>query len=464
MWWTENSFMRYWLPSSKMLCLGGAALMMSGLVKSLEYFANEFAHFINYDKTFDFSFFVVTFIVVGILAICSALIEKITRSDARSIKHLIRKRLCAFSLGNPLRLRNGEIEPSVTVIPIDKGGFKIRIECASAKFEDVVKLESVISDSLRKKYGNYAVTSKFEDIAGRYVDYFIEDVISKYQDQSIYESIDDVPAESVTRLYICDEVFIDYSRVLNASTLLCGGTRSGKSTAAISTFLLPVLKHGADEYGSKVIIVDPKSAELSQCSHVLSPDMNGGVEHILEAVSDFNQTRIQRQQIINREGKERGKVVKWFEIGMHPCLLFLDEWISLVDLFPKKASKEKPNYSVGNFQSLIKQIATQGASAGCFLVISTSQASVGVGGLDSVVNNACGIRILFKPKRDDAGFIWNSKQIEAMREWDFLPGDAWYSIDDGIHNRVGFVKFPRLSNSFDEYGALSDLMDKYYDN
>ena len=462
--WRENAIMRYLSPTPKIILLGVVTLMIAGLVKVAEYGVNRIVQYLNYDKMFDFTYCFVTLFVSGFLIIIIAIIEKNTRSDARTIRYTVRHRLCAFSYGNPLHLRDGEIESSVIVKPVDNGGFRIRIECPSAKFEDVAKLESVISDSLRNKYGDYAVTSKSEDVAGRYVDYFIKNVVDDYQKQSLYDSTDDIPSNNVTRLYIRDEVYIDYSKVLNASTLLCGGTRSGKSTAAISTFLLPVLKHGADNYGSKVVVIDPKSAELSQCSNVLSPDINGSVEHILQATRDFNQTRIYRQQIINDEGKKRGKVIKWFEMGMHPCLLFLDEWISLVDLFPKKASKEKPDYSLSDFQGLIKQIATQGASAGCFLVISTGQASVGVGGLDSVVNNACGIRILFKPKRDDAGFIWNSKQIEVMRERDFVPGDAWYSIDDGIHNSVGFIKFPRMSDSFDEYGALSELMDKYYDN
>lgn len=460
--WSEKAVVKYWSPTPKIILLGVAALLIAGLVKISEFIANTFAKTLKYGTIFDFSTIFFSFLFLSVVFAIVALAEKRMRRDDREIKYIVRRRLCAFAHGNPLHLREGEIEPKVIVKRIDRDGFRIRVECASAKFEDVAKLDSAISDSLRVKYGDYAVTSQVEDVAGRYVDYFIENVVAEYQKQSIYNSINDVPAEDVTRLHIRDDVFIDYSKVLNASTLMCGGTRSGKSTAAISTFLLPVLKHGPDNYGSKVIVVDPKSAELSQCSHVLSPDINGDVEHILAAIRDFNQTRIQRQKIINEEGRKRGKAVKWFQIGMHPCLLFLDEWISLVDLFPRKASKEKPDYSVGAFQNLIKMIATQGASAGCFLVISTGQASVGVGGLDSVVNNACGIRILFKPKRNDAAFIWDSKQIEAMREWDFSPGDAWYSIDDGVHNHVGFIKFPRLSDSFDEYGALSELMEKYY--
>lgn len=50
-----------------------------------------------------------------------------------------------------------------------------------------------ISGCLRKRYGNYAVVAKEEDIAGRYVDYFIEDVVSNFYKQSVYSSLSDVP-------------------------------------------------------------------------------------------------------------------------------------------------------------------------------------------------------------------------------------------------------------------------------
>lgn len=460
--WRKEASLRYLSPTPKIVLLGVGFILMAGFLKGIEHYLLIFAETFHFDKTIDFKPYFFGLLSAGVISFFIAIVEKFTRKESREIKYIVKRRLCAFYMGNPLQLRDGELEPKVTVFSVDNGGYRIRIECASVKFEDVSKLESVISDSLRKRFGNYAVVFKLEDVAGKYVDYIIKDVIAEYQKQSIYKTVGDIPSDHVTRLYIRDDVFVDYSRVLNASALLCGGTRSGKSTAAISVFLLPVLKCGPDEYGSKVIVVDPKTAELSQCDHVLCPDVNGGVEHILTAVREFNQTRISRQQIINDKGKQRGKVVKWFQVGMKPCILFLDEWVSLVDLFPKKASKENLDYCINEFLGLVRQIATQGASAGCFLVISTAQASVGIGGLESVVNNACGIRILFKPNRDDASFMWDRRQIEVMRELDYLPGDAWYSIDDGFHNQVGFVKFPRLMDEFDEYKALSDLLKEYY--
>ena len=103
-------------------------------------------------------------------------------------------------MGNPLRLVEGEIEPFIKVSKT-KRGFKIMIECQSAKYDDVSSLETTISDSLRNRFGNYAVVSKEEDIAGRYVDYYIEDVVSGYYKQSVYHSMDDVPS-CLTKIFI----------------------------------------------------------------------------------------------------------------------------------------------------------------------------------------------------------------------------------------------------------------------
>ena len=130
-------------------------------------------------------------------------------------------------------------------------------------------------------------------------------------------------------------------------------------------------------------------------------------------------------------------------------------------MFPKKAPKEKPDYSLADFQGLLRQIATQGASAGCFLILSTAEASVGTGGLASAVNNACGIRILFKPSMNEARYLWNSDALEIFRERQYSAGDAIFSSDDGVNKSVRFVKFPRIE--FGEYEALSTLLSQYYD-
>lgn len=458
--WRKDSYLRYCSPTPKISIFGGVLLLFAGLIKIFEYIVISVCGLLRRSTDVDFSSAVILFIAISALVFTVAFLEYAFRSNKRNIMYIVRKILCASCFGNPLKLREGEIEPSVVVHSTPRG-YKITVDCMSADFDDVSSLEMVISGCLRNKYGCYAVVSKEEDIAGRYVDYYIEDVVSSFYKQSLYKSIDDVPSH-LTKIYIRDDVYIDYSRVLNSSAIIAGKSRSGKTTAIISTFLLPMLKQGRDDYGSRIIIVDPKSAELSLCPHVLSPAPDGSVEHILNAIREFNKVRVERQKIINDFCKSEGRAVKWFDVGMKPSVLFLDEFVSIQDMFPKKAPKEKPNYCLADFQGLLRQIATQGASAGCFLILSTAEASVGTGGLESAVNNACGLRFLFKPSLNEARYLWNSDALDVMRERQYMAGDAWFSADDGTNNSVRFVKFPRLE--FGEYQALSELLSAYYND
>ncbi|MBQ6734285.1 MAG: hypothetical protein IJR00_05165 [Lachnospiraceae bacterium] len=456
--WSSTNRLKYMTPTPKIALFGVLLLLLAGIAKTIEivlFVVNQRFHIL---QMIDLSFVVRILFIGSVLVLLVAVLECRCRSDVRNIKHSVRQSLCDPAFGNPLHLREGEIEPSVLVM---KNGqeYTVRIECMSADFEAVSDLETVISGSLKNKYSAYAVVAKEEDIAGCYVDYTIKDVVSEYGKQSLYHTINDIPCDA-TKVYVRDDVYIDYSRVLNSSAIVSGRSRSGKTTAIISTFLLPFLKMGRDGFGSEMIIIDPKSAELSLCPHVLSPDENGNVEHILDAIRRFNQLRIMRQRTINSACKESGVPHKWFELGMHPSILFIDEFVSIQDLFPKKASKEKPDYSLSAFQGLLRQIATQGASAGCFLILSTAEASVGTGGLESAVNNACGIRVLMKPSKEEARYLWSAEKLEVVRERRYSAGDAWFSADDGINNSVRFVKFPKLE--FGEYEALSKLLTAYY--
>lgn len=458
--WSKDKYLRYCSPTPKMIIFGVVLLCITGLVKVMEILAIIITKELHKDININLSNIIECLLYCSLLIFAVSIMEYVLRSDRRNIKYIIRKALCDTSFGNPLNLREGEVEPTIYVTKTDKG-FRISVDCMSADFDDVSSLENIISGCLRGKYGNYAVVTKEEDIAGRYVDYYVEDVVAGYSKQSVFYSVADVPS-NIKKAYIRDDVYIDYSKVLNSSAIVAGRSRSGKTTAIISTFLIPFLKQGRDEFGSEIIIVDPKSAELSLCPHVLSPAENGSVEHILDAIRRFNQLRVERQKIINDACKKSGKAHKWFEMGMHPSVLFLDEFVSIQDMFPKKASKEKPDYSLTDFQALLRQIATQGASAGCFLILSTAEASVGTGGLESAVNNACGIRILFKPSKYEARYLWSSDKLEVLRERQYSAGDAWFSADDGINNDVRFIKFPKVE--FGEYDALSELLDSYYCN
>ena len=61
---------------------------------------------------------------------------------------------------------------------------------------------------------------------------------------------------------------------------------------------------------------------------------------------------------------------------MHPSVLFVDEWVAFQALMPKKAPKDDPDYSLQSLQDMVKILVTMGASAGCYVILSTAEASV----------------------------------------------------------------------------------------
>lgn len=458
--WNSKSVLRYTTPTIKLILLSLMVFITTLIIFITEFFINVSLHSFNTGTSINLHTYFYVGIITTITIILVTILESIFRSDERQIKYCVLKALCSYNYGNPLGLKENTNMPVIKVSKTDSG-YMIRISCPSVDFNKLASLESTIGTSLTKKFKDYSVTNKFEDIACNYVDYYVENVIEKFSKQNIYKTVDDIPIHNSHTLEIRNDVLIDLSKVLNSSCLLVGKTRSGKSTGAISTFLLPILLQGKDEYNSEVIIVDPKNAELSQCSCVLSPEKNGDVSHILKAIESFNETRIKRQEYLNKETlKNNGESVKWWELGMKPSILFIDEFIAFQGMIPKKAPKDNPLYCLEHFKSLLQSIVTQGASAGTFLILSTAEASVESGGLSKIVNNACGIKVLFKPTKAEASFLWDSNKLENFREWQYSAGDTIFSIDDGFHNMVSFVKFPKLE--FGEYKALSQALKEYY--
>lgn len=441
---------KFYSPTPKLLLGVGSLLILSMLILIVTFFLRLFGK-----GAANYKIAIISLLSVACILFVVAITELILRSNKRRIQYLLQQRFCDVKYGNPLNLKEGEYLPVIKVLEHPKG-YKIRISCKSAKFSDLLNLDSSISSYLTGRFDKFCVINKTPDIACNYVEYIIQDVVSNTNKQSVYHSIKDIPSEDVTKRYIREDVYMDYSRVLNASAIIAGKSRSGKTTGIISTFILPTLKQGPDRFGSKVIIIDPKSAELSRCPFAFSPDINGSAEKILKVINGFNDIRVKRQGILNQY---KGSV-KWFQIGMKPSILFIDEFLSFLDLFPAKPSKDNPHYCLSYIQSLLQQFATMGASAGCFLIISVAEASVGAGGIPSIINKACGIRILFKPSKQEGRYLWSADKLETMNEREFMPGDAWWSADDGINNNVSFIKFPKLE--FNEFEALSDLLIKYY--
>ena len=189
--WKERSLIRYSTPTLKFLLLGVGALGLSGVVKLVEYMLNVLRNTFELPGHTNLSTYIHIMIVIAALAIVLIIVERATRSDVRQIRYMVIRRLCKYKYGNPLQLQDGEIEPKVEVKEQDHG-YRIRVSCPSAEFEKVASLESTLSDCLTGKFNGFAVIAKSEDVASRYVDYFIENEAENSGKQEIYNSLEDM--------------------------------------------------------------------------------------------------------------------------------------------------------------------------------------------------------------------------------------------------------------------------------
>ena len=153
--------------------------------------------------------------------------------------------------------------------------------------------------------------------------------------------------------------------------------------------------------------------------------------------------------------------IKWWNAGMHPSFLFIDEYVSCRSIFPKKASKDS-DYCLETFDALLKRIVTMGASAGCFVIVSIAEASVQEGGLPAMLRSAMSTKILFRPTITEGRLMWDGEKLSNFStDRVYGPGDAWFSSTDGIHDAVSFIHFPHMQ--FPVYKELGRLLQEYYD-
>lgn len=372
------------------------------------------------------------------------------------IRQIIRRGLCAPSFGNPLHLRDGDILPKVKCEEIGPGLYNIIITGPSVSIETITNASSRISSLLNKDYEKYAVVTIIVALDYHAVTFRVEDVTT---DLSInYHAVEEMRQKKATTLAIQNGTAIDLTT--SGSMLVAGKTRSGKTTAIIS-LLLQVLLAGRDEYGSEVIIIDPKQAELSRLPHTVTLDEDGGARGILDAIRHFAETIKARQAVLNDQSEQCGDAIHWWEAGMSPSFLFIDEYVACRSLLPKKADKAAPDYSLAEFDDLIKRIVTMGASAGCYVIISIAQASVDEGGLPSMLRSAMSTKILLRPTLEEGRLMWPGPSLETLAiARNYVPGDAWFSSTDGAHDTPGFVHFPHMD--LPAYAELGRLLKKYY--
>ena len=394
---------------------------------------------------------------VAIILTCLSVYFYLFMPDTMRICSMIQQGLYQPSRGNPLHLRDGDLLPKVSCKCVGMGIYRLTISAQqSVSVDTLVDAAPAISAALNSRYQRYAVTQTDADVAFRSVVFLIEDVAV---DRSItYNSAAEMYPESPAMLRVDQTTCIDLTT--SGSILVAGKTRSGKTTGVIA-LLMQALSCGPDDYGSSIIIIDPKCAELSRLPHTVALDDDGEATQIVDVLKAFVASIVYRQQILNDLSEQTGDAVKWWDANFHPSFLFLDEYVSCRAVLPKKAAKDS-DYCLDTFDSLIKRIVTTGASAGCYIIISIAEASVQEGGIPAMLRSAMSTRILFRPTRAEGLLMWDREKLDNfVGDRVYNAGDAWFSSTDGMHDAVSYVHFPVMD--FPAYRELGQLLKEYYD-
>ena len=269
---------------------------------------------------------------VGIGAVIAAAVVHVLMPDRAKIQRKVRRALYHPAHGNPLRLQEGELLPRVKCKVAHRGVYDLTVTAGAVTVETIAGAASAISSALNGRYVRYAITQTDTGVAFDKVTFRVEDVLV---DRSLtFEKAEDMRPASPTRLQVQAGTEIDLTT--SGSMLVAGKTRSGKTTGIIA-LLLQVLLCGRDEYGSEVIIIDPKRAELSRLPHVVTLDEDGEARGILRTLGRFAASSVSRQAVLNGLADRSGDAVKWWDAGMHPSFLFLDEYVALRSIFPSKS-------------------------------------------------------------------------------------------------------------------------------
>lgn len=447
------------LPSTVIAVLGGLGLLLAASASGLGWAvgqaaADEYLGFLTPVSLFLWQGGTV-FLAVGVLLFLGAAVVYVRTPDRVKMAAQVRKALLSYEYGNPLGLKEGQRLPKVRCKDKGAGVYEISISAVSCTIEQLEKVSTSISSALSRKYSQYAVTQTDADVAYNEIRFLLTDVTI---DRALkVHSPEELRQDDVTKLVVQEGTYIDLTT--SGSMLVAGKTRSGKTTG-IMALLIQAAQAGRDGHGSELMVIDPKQAELSRLPHTFTLDGDGEARGILEAIRRFAQKVAERQQHLNRLSEQKGDAVKWWDAGMHPSFLFIDEYVSLRSVFPKRAGKEEPSYSLDEFDGVLRRIVTMGASAGCFVIISIAEASVQDGGLPSMIRSACSTKVLFRPTLPEARLMWDSEKLKDMPPRVYAPGDAWFSSTDGLHDSVSFVHFPVMD--FPVYRELGRLLEEYY--
>lgn len=396
-------------------------------------------------------------LLVAVILLVSAILCYLRPPDTVRLCGMVRQALYQPSRGNPLHLRDGDLLPKISCRCVGPGLYDLTISAQQgATVDTIIKAAPSISAALNNRYQQYAIVQTDADIAYNCVTFRLDNV--KIDRSITYISAAEMQPESPTMLRVDQVNCIDLTT--SGSMLVSGKTRSGKTTGVIA-LLIQALSYGPDDFGSNIIIIDPKCAELSRLPHTVTLDDDGEAAGIVDALKAYVGTITQRQKILNDLSEQTGDAVKWWNAGMHPSFLFIDEYVSCRSIFPKRASKDS-DYCLDTFDGLVKRIVTTGASAGCYIIISIAEASVQEGGLPAMLRSAMSTKILFRPTLTEGRLMWDSEKLSNFStDRVYGPGDAWFSSTDGVHDAVSYVHFPHMQ--FPIYKELGQLLRDYYD-
>lgn len=397
------------------------------------------------------------FFTLALLLFNSSILLYKFLSDTAHIAFMVRRGLFHPSRGNPLHLKDGELLPRIRCKCVRAGLYTLTVSAQeSVTVDTILKAAPSISAALNHRYQRYAVVATDTDTAFNAVTFRLDDV---QIDRSLtITDVEQLRPSTPTLLKVDTATNIDLTT--SGSMLIAGKTRNGK-TSGVLALLLQVLLAGPDCYDSKVVIVDPKQAELSRLPRTITLDENGAAISVITALKGFASTITYRQKVLNDYSEKTGNAVHWWDINMHPCFLFIDEYVALRAILPKKNTKDS-DYSLETFDGILKRIVTMGASAGAFCIISIAEASVQEGGLPSMLRSAMSTRILFRPSKAEGLLLWDKEKIENLPERIYRPGDSWFSSTDGLHDLVSFVHFPNLEIPI--YRELGNALESYYSN
>lgn len=447
--------------STKFFVLAVASTFASLLCFTFRYFFEVSNNYIGHSIFLAFCAEALFNIAIGI-AILSlmfyimAICFRVTYTNSQRIQDSVKQKLFLTENGNPLNFKDGELLPVVVCRECREGVYELVITATACTTTDIMNISDDVSACLNtKKLCHYAVTQRNEDVTRKRVTFIIEDVVTHRE--FVIDNVLQLKQKVPMLIAVQSGTYIDLTT--SGSILVAGKTRSGKTTAIIS-ILLQVLLYGRDCYCSNVMIIDPKRAELSRCSKTYTLDENGEARAILSAITSYANEIARRQKILNDISERKGDVSHWWEAGMLPSFLFIDEYVALRTILPKKPSKDDEAYSLAQFDALIKRIVTMGASAGCFVIISIAEASVEEGGLPTMLKNAMSTKILLKPTQTEGRLMWDSDKLKDLPERTYKAGEAWFSSTDGIHDNVSYVHFPVMN--FPAYSELSRLLEQYY--